>query len=291
MGGGELKRRVAVAVVGIPLVLAALLVGGWLLGSVLAAVAVIATVELFRLAHAVRPYAVPGTLASGMIVLLATAYPTPVRAAVPMLAVLLILVLVTLAFSIWLRWPEGQPLEAVAVTLLGPLYLGCTLAFAMFLRHLPASVSDSGAVERWQATGFVLLPVASIWVGDSAAYFAGRAWGRRRLFPAASPGKTVVGGVAGLAGSTAAGALIAALMPSAFQEAAVSVTTGALIGALLGVVAPIGDAAKSVLKREAGVKDSGRLLPGHGGFLDRVDSLLFAFPVTYAVFLLLGVAP
>lgn len=275
MAGGDLASRMAVAGVGIPAVLAALWVGGWLLGSVLAAGAVIATAELFGLAAAqgARPFGVTGMATSGAIILLATAHPTPAQAAAPVLAVLVAVTLIMLGGSVWLRWPGGEPLGAVAVTLLGPVYIGCTLAFAVFLRSLPA-------------LGFVLLPLACTWVGDSAAYFAGRTWGRRKLFPAASPGKTVVGGVAGLIGSAAAGAVLAAfaLAPGAH----VSVVTGALIGAVLGLITPIGDVAESVLKREAGVKDSGRLLPGHGGFLDRLDSLLFAFPATYGLLVLLG---
>ena len=136
--------------------------------------------------------------------------------------------------------------------------------------------------------GFVLLPLVSVWVGDSAAFFAGHAWGRRKLFPEVSPGKTVAGGVAGLIGSTVAGAVVAVLTLSSLPGAGVSLSTGALVGAVIGVAAPLGDVAESVLKREAGVKDSGRILPGHGGLLDRIDSLLFAFPVAYGVLALLG---
>ena len=275
----ELGRRVAVAAVGIPVVLAALWFGGWALGALIAAAAVLATMELYRLASAqgVQPFAVTGAAGSGAIVLLATAYPTPAQAAAAVLAVLIAVALVALAASVFLRWPGGEPLASVAITLLGPVYVGCTLAFAVFLRSLPA-------------VGFVLLPLVAVWVGDSAAYFAGRAWGKTKLFPAASPGKTVVGGVAGLIGSAVAGALVAALTLTRVPGVGVSALAGALVGALIGVAAPLGDVAESVLKREAGVKDSGRLLPGHGGMLDRIDSLLFAFPIAYGVLVLLGVA-
>ena len=287
---GEVGRRVAVATVGIPLVLAALYAGGWWFGVVLAGVAMIATSELFGLAAArgVRPFGVAGMLASGAIVLLAAAEPTPVGAGAPILAVLVALVLITLTGSVWFRWPGNEPQAAVAVTLLGSVYVGCTLAFAVFLRNLPATLSPPSSSPSWPAMGFVLLPLVAVWVGDSAAFFAGRAWGQRKLFPVASPGKTVVGGVAGLIGATAAGALVAAFTLSRLSGGSGSVLTGALIGAVIGVAAPLGDVAESVLKREAGVKDSGRLLPGHGGFLDRIDSLLFAFPVAYGMLALLG---
>lgn len=279
MAGGELGRRVAVAAVGIPAVLAALWIGGWALGVLLAAAAVIATTELYGLAAArgVEPYTVAGAAGSGAIVLIATAHPTPAEAASLVLGVLVAVALVALAASVWLRWPGGEPLASIAVTMLGPVYIGCTLAFASFLRSLPS-------------VGFVLLPLVCVWVCDSAAYFAGRAWGRAKLFPAASPGKTVVGGVAGLIGATVTGAVVAWLTLAGVPGTGVTVAMGALLGALIGIVAPIGDVSKSVLKREAGVKDSGRILPGHGGVLDRIDALLFVFPVTYGTLVLLGVA-
>ena len=277
-GSGELFKRVAVAAVGIPVVLAALWLGGWVLGGLVAAVAVLATTELYGLARArgVEAFAITGSAASGAVVLIATAYPTPAQASAPVLAVLVAVALIALGGSVWLRWPGGEPLASVGVTLLGPVYVGGTLAFAPFLRSLPG-------------IGFTLLPLVAVWVGDSAAYFAGRAWGKTKLFPSASPGKTVVGGVAGLIGSALAGALVAAFAPRSIAGPAISVLAGAGIGAVLGIVAPIGDVAESVLKREAGVKDSGRLLPGHGGFLDRIDALLFAIPVSYGLFVLLGV--
>ena len=286
----ELGRRVAVAVVGIPLVLASLYLGGWWFGVVLAAVAVIASAELFGLvvARGGHPYGVTGMAASGAIVLLATAEPTPAGAGAYILAVLVALVLITLTASVWLRWPAGEPQAAVAATLLGSVYVGGTLSFAVFLRNLPATLAPLSEAASWPAMGFVLLPLVSVWVGDSAAFFAGHAWGRRKLFPEVSPGKTVAGGVAGLIGSTVAGAVVAVLTLSSLPGAGASISTGALVGAVIGVAAPLGDAAESALKREAGVKDSGRILPGHGGLLDRIDSLLFAFPVAYGVLALLG---
>ncbi len=285
----ELKQRVLVALIGIPAVLAALWVGGWVFGGLIAAAAVLATGELYGLAAArgIEPYGAIGMAASGAIVLVSASLPSPSEAAPAVLAVLVALTLVTLAMSVWLRWPAREPLTSVAVTILGAVYVGCTLAFAVFLRATSARAPEQANLGA--ALGFVLLPLLATWVGDSAAYFAGRAWGRAKLFPTASPGKTVVGGVAGLIGSSVAGGAVAGLALSELPTLRVSVPMGALIGALLGIVIPLGDVAESVLKRNAGVKDSGRLLPGHGGFLDRLDALLFAFPIAYALFVMMGV--
>src|SRR5690606_7668727 len=133
----------------------------------------------------------------------------------------------------------------------------------------------------------VLLPLLTTWAGDSAAYFAGRAWGRAKLAPTASPGKTVVGALAGLGGSVLAGVMVSVVLLADLPVHSVPPLAAGIIGLLLGMAAQVGDLVESVLKREAGVKDSGTLLPGHGGVLDRVDSLLFAFPVGWALLTLL----
>ncbi|MGD2067887.1 MAG: phosphatidate cytidylyltransferase [Gemmatimonadota bacterium] len=291
MAASDLGRRVAVALVGIPLVLGALYLGSWVLGGLVAVVAWLAAREFYGLARArgVRPFAAVGALAAGALVLLATAYPTPVAAAPPAAAVLVVVTLLSLAGAVWLRWPGGEPMAAVGATVTGVVYIGFTLAFVPFLRWLPATAPGALGDEPWRATAFVLLPLATTWVGDAAAYFAGSAWGRRKLAPTVSPGKTVVGAVAGIVGAGLAGAAVAAWALSRLPALTVPVLTAAWIGALLGAVAQVGDLAESALKREAGVKDSGDLLPGHGGMLDRVDSLLFAFPTTWGLLLLAGV--
>ena len=115
-----------------------------------------------------------------------------------------------------------------------------------------------------------------IWVGDSGAYFTGRALGRTKLFPVASPNKTVEGAVGGLIGAMGAAFLARAL----FFEA-LTVSDCLVLGLSGGILGPIGDLVESVFKRSAGVKDSGSFFPGHGGVLDRVDALLFAAPVFY----------
>ncbi len=134
----------------------------------------------------------------------------------------------------------------------------------------------------------VAFPIAVTWVGDSAAYFVGSLLGKRKLIPAVSPNKTVEGGVAGLVGSLLVGAVMGWRFLQLHPSPAFSVVLGAGIGLLLGVGAQLGDLAESATKREAGVKDSGRLLPGHGGFLDRFDALMFNLPLAYVLVQLAG---
>lgn len=289
MKPGELPRRVAVAVVGIPLVLGALYAGGWVLGALIAAAAALGAREFFDLARArgAQPYGLAGVVGSAGLVLLATAAPRLQEAAAPMLAGLVSLGLVLFGLSIWRRWPEGRPLADTATTLAGVLYTGGALAFVPFLRALPETLGVE--TDPWRASAFVLLPLLTTWVGDSAAFFVGNAVGRTKLAPHASPGKTVEGGVAGLAGAVLAGGLVAWWGPAGFGPAALGVPAAMVVGGLLGAGAQVGDLAESVLKREAGVKDSGALLPGHGGALDRLDALLFAFPLAWVLLNLPGV--
>jgi phosphatidate cytidylyltransferase len=288
----ELSKRVAVAAVGIPLVLGALYVGGWALGALVSTAAAIAAWELYRIAEArgIRPFSALGAAAAGALVLLATARPTPDGLGPLFIGVTVAVTLLSLGGAVWLRWPGGDPLAAVSVTVAGVLYTGGTLAFVPLLRALPGAAPGAppGPVA---AMGFVFLPLLTTWAGDTSAYFAGRAFGRAKLAPAVSPGKTIVGSVAGLVGSTLVAVLLSALLLGQLQAVGLGVFTAAWIGLLLGAAGQVGDLAESMLKRAAGVKDSGKLLPGHGGMLDRVDSLLFSVPAAWGLLALAGVIP
>lgn len=286
MAKGELASRLAVALVGIPVVLAALWLGGWYLGALLAAVAAVAAIELCRLAEArgQRPFTALAAAASGALVLLATAEPTPPGLGPAVVAVLVAVTLLSLGGAIWLRWPGGEPLAALSVTVTAVLYTGATLASVPLLR----AAGEEGALA---GTGLVLLPLLATWAGDTIAYFAGRAWGRAKLAPSVSPGKTVVGAVAGLLGSTGAALVLAATTLGGRPLLDVGLPQAAGIGMLIGAAGQLGDLAESMLKREAGVKDSGTLLAGHGGMLDRIDALLFAFPAAWGLLYLVGAVP
>lgn len=294
MPAGDLAKRVAVAAVGIPAAIAIVYAGGWVLGVVLALVAAGAALELFRMSalQGARPFALPGAAVAAAFVLLAVIHGTPAAAAPALWGLVIVVSLALAAAAIWARGVEGLPLEAAAVTLFGATLTGGSLAYALFLRALPVPtlmLSESGGgagpealgPRPWAGAALVFFPLALTWINDSAAYFAGRAWGRRKLIPAVSPGKTVVGAVAGLVATPIAGALWAAYVFEAWQSVPFPPLAGALGGLLVAIAAQVGDLAESLLKREAGVKDSGQLLPGHGGLLDRFDALFFTIPVAY----------
>lgn len=282
---GELSRRVAVAAVGIPFGIWVIYLGGWVLAGVLGLVAALCAREFYLLAGArgVRPLSLPGVAVAAALVVLAALRPTFSGLAPWAFGLLVLLTLVSLAATIWTRWPGGGPLDAVSSTVAGALYTGGALAFALLIRSLPEVGVVSPVPSPWVGAALLIFPLLVTWIGDSCAYFVGSTWGRRKLMPRVSPGKTVEGGVAGLVGAMAAGGIYAALVLADQPAYAVPALLGVGMGLVIGVAAQVGDLAESVLKREAGKKDSGELLPGHGGALDRFDALFFTVPLTYVM--------
>ena len=165
----------------------------------------------------------------------------------------------------------------------GSLYLGLPVYAAVAIRSSPGTIDATWLSDLagrlsfgWESAprglAWALTAILATWVGDSAAYLAGGSRGKRKLAQSISPNKTVEGAVGGLAGSMAVGAV-------AFQSFGLGQWwLGLAAGGVIGLAGQIGDLAESVLKRQAGVKDSGATIPGHGGVLDRIDALLFAFP-------------
>jgi len=154
--------------------------------------------------------------------------------------------------------------QSLAVTVLGVCYVNWLMGYGFRLRAL-----DGGS-------GWVLLLVGVTWLGETAAYVIGASVGRHKLAPLISPGKTVEGAIAQVTVS-----VLAAVAAGTWLVPSLTLGSAALIGATLGVVGQVGDLAESALKRSVGAKDAGRLIPGHGGILDRVDGLLFNTPVLF----------
>ena len=180
-----------------------------------------------------------------------------------------LILLASLAWQLFHR--QRYPVADWALTVTGGLYLGLCGACAIRLRSLQPD-------GLW----WTLTAIPAIMLADTGAYFVGRAWGRRKLAPALSPGKTWEGYVAGVI----TGGLMTPLLTSLWRAGAgagttVSSTHGLILGVLIAIFAPLGDLAVSMIKRQAGVKDSGGSIPGHGGALDRVDSILWAIVIGY----------
>lgn len=153
-------------------------------------------------------------------------------------------------------------------------YVGMLFGTLVLLRALPGrlTVSPFGMEDR--GAWLMLLTAVCVWATDSAAYLVGRSLGKHKLAPALSPNKTIEGSLGGLIGGIAAGAAFAAWIH-------LGITQGLIVGLIAAVAGQSGDLFESALKREAGIKDFGRILPGHGGVLDRFDSLLFVAPLAY----------
>jgi phosphatidate cytidylyltransferase len=278
MAGSELTNRLAVAAVGVPLAVALIYYGGWALGALLGLVAVLGARELYAIAwkREVAPFAAGGMAVAAAFIIVATARPSAAATAGTFWVLAIGSTIGLLAWAIWARGVEGRPLAAAAITIFGAMLTGGTLAYGIFLRHLPPDTA-----VRWLGAALVGYPVALTWSSDTAAYFVGRALGRRKLIPSVSPGKTVEGSIGGLLAATLAGALFGAFIFQRALGVPIGAVAGAAGGMLISVAAQVGDLAESLLKREAGVKDSGALLPGHGGVLDRFDALFFTLPVAY----------
>jgi phosphatidate cytidylyltransferase len=249
-------------------------VGGAPLAATLGIIAALAAWELGRIARegGVRPLGVGVALAAALPLLVQAHY---LRVfAVPLAAAATLLVGL-LAAAIWLRGVDGKPLTAVAVTVFAVLYTGGTLSFAYGLRYHNYTIGATAG------TALLFFPVVLTWASDIGAYFVGRAIGRHKLIPAVSPGKTVEGAVGGVLFTVlAAWAYVAlVLRPAAHLDVRPLGLLG--FGIAISVAAQLGDLAESLLKREAGVKDSSHLIPGHGGVLDRMDSIFFVLPVAY----------
>jgi phosphatidate cytidylyltransferase len=183
----------------------------------------------------------------------------------------LVLAAATMGTLIWqlLRRPEGHPTQSWALTLGAGLWLGWLISHFVLLRGLSPPF-DLGTGTWWLVLMFLVT-----WANDSAAYFVGKAIGRHPCAPYLSPKKTWEGTIGGWIGGLVATPLLG------YWLVGLPWVQGLALGALVATVAPFGDLAKSMVKRQMGVKDFSALIPGHGGMLDRIDSLLFVAPTVY----------
>ena len=295
----ELTKRVLFAVVAAPLALWIVVAGGAPLAALLAIISALGAWEFYRIARAggARPLDDAGIALAGLLPLAVHAHYLGLFTVSPAVAALA--VLAVLAATIWLRGVDGRPLSSAASTLLGVVYTAGMLSFGYAIRYhdtvmgydsVGAKRIGSGLLSLSIPPGGVLLifPLVVTWASDIGAFFVGRAIGGRKLIPAVSPGKTVSGAVGGLLASMVVSYLYARAVLVPVAHLGFTPWGALLFGALISIAAQIGDLFESLLKREGGIKDSSRIIPGHGGILDRFDSLIFVLPVAY---LLLGWLP
>ncbi len=265
--GSNLAIRVATAAVGAPLILALLyLAPPWGFYVLVLGATLVGAWELFHMTH-------PGDRVSQILGVAMTAlvsvgtYRAGAGGDTRVLATLLVVVplagpLLTLAR---LGAMSTAALRVCAMGF-GPLFVGVPLTLLAIVQR------DLGPA----GPGFVVLTIMFAWFGDTGGYFAGRFFGKRRLYEAVSPKKTVEGAVGGLCGS-----VLGAVLAHVWFLPTLSLAEGIPLALVAGAFGQAGDLGESVLKRGAGVKDSGAIVPGHGGILDRVDALLLTSAVTY----------
>ena len=255
--------RLVVAAAAIPVVLGAVYFGGYWLFALIALAAAIALHEFWLLARPLSPLAPAGYV--GGLLAITGAELGGVRWMVGG-------VLTTFALAFLLKGISAarQPATAsISATVMGASWVGFGLGFFVLLRHM----HDHGRLATFTV-------VLAVWGGDTLAYVGGRLLGRHKLAPTTSPGKTWEGFVFGTI------ATIFVSFVTLYKQHYLTIPQSVILGAVLAVVGPLGDLFESMLKRDMQVKDTGSLLGGHGGMLDRLDALLFAAPAAY--FCILG---
>jgi phosphatidate cytidylyltransferase len=285
-----LRTRVLTALILGPIVLGVALLGEPWMSLLLGAVAFLALVEVIALLDAAG-YQPPQVLGIGIGMALTSAFLVSINSGAiggPManllqsldepgiIAAAAILALLLLAAAAFTRADPATGYVSWSMTTFGVCYIGLLLPTIVLVGHLGpidgSATSPVGVFGLRSGTAWVLMLILVVWGYDTGAYLVGRQVGRHRLLEHISPAKTIEGFVGGLVLATVAAGIGAALV-------GLDPWHPLVIGPLVGIAAQVGDLAESMLKRAAGRKDSGGLIPGHGGILDRIDSFLFAAPV------------
>lgn len=257
--------RIVVALAAVPVVLGILYLGGWWVFGLAALASAIALHEFWLLARPLAPLAPAGYVGAALAL---------VGAEMGGVGWMVSGLMTTFALAFLLKGiSDVRQAATVAIsgTVMGAAWIGLGLGFLLLLREYPV---------HGRLLAFTVL--IAVWAGDTFAYAGGRLIGRHKLAPRTSPGKTWEGFVVGAA------ATVFVAFVALYKQDVLSITGSIVLGAAIAVAAPVGDLFESLLKRDMQVKDTGRLLGGHGGMLDRIDALLFAAPAAYAVVLAFG---
>lgn len=277
-----MRLRLASAAILIPILLIVLWAGGPLLTVAIALVVVLAAGELADLLRRAGLAVSPVIVISLSVVAIVEAAAAGAGYAWALPGWIVLVALASAAAALT-GADTREGLLRGAGTALGALLAGM-LAYLLRIVVTAGEGSAGGRLTEVLDPGrvWLLVVIVGVWAYDSAAYTVGRLYGRGRFFAHVSPNKTWSGTIGGTLGAIGACATLGAFIGRPFEAAG--------IGLLIAVAAPLGDLAESVLKRAAGVKDSGQLIPGHGGMLDRVDSFVVAAPASWVYLALLGLA-
>lgn len=263
-----LALRILSAVVFLPLFLVVIYFGGWAYLAFVEGVIVLGSIEFYRMTRSLgaRPHGLAGTLCGGGLAALFCLGRAEFAGGVVTGFLLLVLML-----ELRRGHPAGTLLN-MGATVLGVLYVGWLGSYLGLLRVMPERIGRAGEI----GARVVVFTFLLTWMADTGAFFVGRALGKTKLLPSVSPGKSVEGFFGGIAA-----ALVAGWVGHLWVLPEVPLGDALLLAALAAVLGPLGDLVESLFKRESGLKDSAHLIPGHGGILDRFDSLLFVAPVFY----------
>jgi phosphatidate cytidylyltransferase len=281
---GELTKRILTAIVGIPILIFALIKGGYVLLTLIAFAAVIGLWEFFHIMElrGYKPIKTAGYL-SGLIIVFSSYFFRDYF-------LMLFLVLMFILFISLFGKDNKTTLSGTGGTVFGVFYIAGLLSFAVKLRNLGTLLVEQhkyfGSLLTTQhiddGTGIyaVFFPIAIIFISDTGAYFVGKAYGKRRVAPNISPKKSWEGVGGGIAAGLVAAYAIWRIAPDRFP-----LKHALILSVILSIAGLVGDLVESRIKRDAGVKDSGNIFPGHGGVMDRIDALLFGLPIAYIYFL------
>jgi phosphatidate cytidylyltransferase len=251
-------ERLLTVLVSVPVIFACAYFGGLWFFALVAAIAAVSINEFYNLMKkkGFNPYYTLGNIFSLAIIFF-------VHNAMPILTAA---VLCCFCAGIFIK-RSAHATANISITLLGILYIGWLFSYLVLLRAL----TPHGE--------FLFLLMFMVWTADTLAYFVGKQFGRRQLSPYISPKKTIEGAIAGFAGAV----LAAVLFGMAYEQSiyAINLIHYLVIGGFVGIVGQLSDLSESLIKRDAGAKDSSNIVPGHGGILDRMDSFIFTAPLLY----------
>lgn len=263
-----LAKRLLVTIVLLPIGIAAILAGGWYFTALVAVFMSLAAWEYSNLFHTAGLKPATALVVGGTLLLVIGRNINGLTSAAWMISLVILLSMTYHLFSY--EFGRDQAATDFAVTLAGVFYIGWFGAYFISLRNLPEG--------KW----WVMVVLPAVWFADAGAYFIGKRFGRHPLSKRLSPNKTWEGYLGGIITGVLLTALFTALWRvAAGTDSAITLLRGVVVGLVMSIFPTLGDLGESMIKRQVGVKDSGNILPGHGGVFDRIDSWLWAVVLGY----------